>query len=64
MGEGCNQAKGCIQGCNPKIGCNRNYKRRKKVFVEAEGLTDKQKLFCIYYIKSFNATMAAVNVRR
>ena len=26
--------------------------------VESEELTDKQKLFCIYYIKCFNATKA------
>lgn len=32
----------------------------KEVFVESEGLTDKQRLFCIYYIKSFNQTMAAI----
>lgn len=28
--------------------------------VESDNLTDKQRLFCIYYIKSFNATMAAI----
>ncbi|WP_432358821.1 terminase small subunit [Sporosarcina sp. UB5] len=28
--------------------------------VESDELTDKQRLFCIYYIKSFNATMAAI----
>lgn len=32
----------------------------KEVFVESEGLTDKQRLFCIYYIKSFNATQSAI----
>ncbi|AQU79733.1 terminase small subunit [Planococcus faecalis] len=32
----------------------------KEVFIESEGLTDKQRLFCIYYIKSFNQTMAAI----
>ncbi|WP_399632237.1 terminase small subunit [Sporosarcina sp. SG10008] len=32
----------------------------KEVFVETDDLTDKQRLFCIYYIKSFNATMAAI----
>ncbi|MDQ0427688.1 phage terminase small subunit [Planomicrobium stackebrandtii] len=35
-------------------------KEDKEVFVESEGLTDKQRLFCIYYIKSFNQTMAAI----
>ncbi|MDP5274014.1 terminase small subunit [Chengkuizengella axinellae] len=29
--------------------------------VESDELTDKQRLFCIYYIKSFNATQAAIN---
>ncbi|GAF14916.1 phage terminase small subunit [Bacillus sp. JCM 19046] len=32
----------------------------KSVFVEAEGLTDKQRLFCVYYVKSFNATQSAI----
>ena len=32
----------------------------KDVFVESDDLTDKQRLFCIYYIKSFNQTMAAI----
>lgn len=28
--------------------------------VESDELTDRQRLFCIYYVKSFNATMAAI----
>lgn len=32
----------------------------KEIFVESDDLTDKQRLFCIYYIKSFNQTMAAI----
>lgn len=32
----------------------------EEVFVESDDLTDKQRLFCIYYIKSFNQTMAAI----
>ena len=28
--------------------------------VENEDLTDRQRLFCLYYVKSFNATMAAI----
>ncbi|WP_245671856.1 terminase small subunit [Desulfuribacillus stibiiarsenatis] len=28
--------------------------------LEDAGLTEKQRLFCLYYIKSFNATMAAI----
>ncbi|WP_285839852.1 terminase small subunit [Alkalihalophilus marmarensis] len=35
-------------------------KEEKPVFVESEGLTDKQRLFCIYYVKSFNATQSAI----
>lgn len=35
-------------------------KESKPVFVESEGLTDKQRLFCIYYVKSFNATQSAI----
>ena len=34
----------------------------KEVFVESDDLTDKQRLFGIYYIKSFNQTMAAIKV--
>lgn len=32
----------------------------EEVFVESDDLTDRQRLFCIYYIKSFNQTMAAI----
>lgn len=35
-------------------------KEEQAVFVESEGLTDKQRLFCIYYVKSFNATQSAI----
>ncbi|NBI29101.1 terminase small subunit, partial [Chengkuizengella marina] len=28
--------------------------------VELEGLTDKQRLFCLHYIKTFNATQSAI----
>ena len=31
-----------------------------KEVLENTELTDKQRLFCIYYIKSFNQTMAAI----
>jgi phage terminase small subunit len=30
-------------------------------FLEGSGLTEKQRLFCLYYIKSFNATQSAIN---
>ncbi|THE09935.1 terminase [Bacillus timonensis] len=30
-------------------------------FLEDSGLTEKQRLFCLYYVKSFNATQAAIN---
>ncbi|KIL46945.1 terminase [Jeotgalibacillus alimentarius] len=29
--------------------------------VESDELTDRQRLFCLYYVKSFNATNAAIN---
>jgi len=35
-----------------------NVTKQKKVVIESEDLTEKQKLFCIYYIKFFNATKA------
>lgn len=33
-------------------------KKEKEVFVESDDLNDKQRLFCIYYIKYWNATKA------
>lgn len=32
----------------------------KKLELDDAELTEKQSLFCLYYIKSFNATMAAI----
>jgi len=32
----------------------------KEVFVESDELTDKQRLFCLYYVKTFNATQSAI----
>lgn len=32
----------------------------EEVFVESDDLTDKQRLFCIYYIKRLNATVSAI----
>src|SRR5690606_39104080 len=37
---------------------SRNKKTPKEPVIENDDLTDKQKLFCIYYIKYFNATKA------
>lgn len=44
---------------NPK---RKNEKKQKQmeVFVESDNLTEKQRLFCIYYVKSFNATQSAI----
>lgn len=36
------------------------YKEEKEVVVESDELTDRQRLFCVYYVKSFNATQAAI----
>lgn len=33
---------------------------KRKVIVEDDGLNEKQRLFCVYYIKNFNATSAAI----
>lgn len=33
---------------------------RGKADIRNEGLNERQRLFCIYYVKSFNATQAAV----
>lgn len=35
-------------------------KQEKEPVVESDELTDKQRLFCIYYVKSFNQTLAAI----
>lgn len=32
----------------------------KSIIVESEDLTEKQHLFCLYYVKSFNATQSAI----
>ncbi|NDI37186.1 terminase small subunit [Chengkuizengella sediminis] len=32
-----------------------------KSLIESDELTDKQRLFCIYYVKTFNATQSAIN---
>lgn len=34
--------------------------KEKVVVVESDDLTDKQRLFCLYYVKSFNATQAMI----
>jgi phage terminase small subunit len=36
------------------------YKEQVEAIVESDELTDKQRLFCMYYIKTFNQTMAAI----
>lgn len=41
-----------------KIRSTPKEKKQKEVFVESDELNDKQRLFCIYYIKYFNATKA------
>lgn len=35
-------------------------KDEKEPVIESDELTEKQRLFCLYYIKSFNGTMAAI----
>lgn len=46
------------------VSSNKQKIKVKKVpeepIVEGDDLTDKQRLFCIYYVKSFNQTMAAI----
>jgi phage terminase small subunit len=37
-----------------------NNEKSDEPIVESGELTDKQRLFCIYYVKSFNQTMAAI----
>lgn len=32
----------------------------KEVFVESDELTDKQRLFCLHYVKTFNSTQSAI----
>lgn len=43
-----------------KMQLKRKRMQPKVAIVESDDLTDKQRLFCIYYIKSFNQTMAAI----
>lgn len=35
-------------------------KQVKEVFVESDELTDKQRLFCLHYVKTFNSTQSAI----
>jgi len=37
-----------------------NKKEAEEPIVELDELTDKQRLFCMYYVKSFNATQSAI----
>lgn len=34
---------------------------KREPLIESEELTEKQRLFCLYYVKSFNATQSAIN---
>ncbi|WP_203334348.1 terminase small subunit [Planococcus beigongshangi] len=49
------ESNGVLQS---KIRSTPKEKKKKEVFVESDKLNDKQRLFCIYYIKYFNATKA------
>ncbi len=45
---------------SPKKKVAPKQKDQSEPIVESDELTEKQRLFCIYYMKSFNATMAAI----
>jgi len=50
------------EGRTQKVGASKEEKIKKNKLKEIEGkLTEKQKLFAYYYIKSFNATQSAIN---
>ena len=44
--------------CTQKTGEKKPAEREVESVIENSELTDKQRLFCIYYIRSFNATKA------
>lgn len=44
----------------PKKNESTKQKERFEPVVESDELTDRQRIFCIYYVKSFNQTMAAM----
>lgn len=43
-----------------KVPTKKEKRELKKLNLDDADLTEKQRLFCLYYIKSFNATMAAI----
>jgi phage terminase small subunit len=45
----------------PEKNVNPNIEISLDNFLEETELTEKQRMFCLYYIKSFNATQAAIN---
>lgn len=58
--KGCNQTEKKLQPKNKKVATSSHKKRRdeKETWTEEENLdlTDKQALFCLYYVNSYNAT--------
>ncbi len=50
--------KGCTQNDDGKIHSKEPLAEEVLEVVENDGLTDKQRLFCVYYVRCFNATKA------
>lgn len=48
------------KGMQNKKVCNQEKGMQVAVTQESDGLTEKQRLFCLYYIKNFNATQSAI----
>jgi phage terminase small subunit len=46
--------------CTPKKAVNKLPAKIEHVTKEDDGLTEKQRFFCICYVKNFNATLAAI----
>ena len=69
--EGTIRSRKCREGWEKKVQATQRKKQQKKpktkteriiedVVIENKDLTEKQRLFCLYYIKNFNATQAAI----
>lgn len=62
--DGCNQGKKKLQPKDKKVAkatkTEEAIAEEVKQVIDNPDLTDKQRLFCLYYVKCFNATKAAV----
>lgn len=56
----CNVAEKKVQRCNKKKPLQKIIQKEKIDILINDEITDKQRLFCIFYMQNFNATQAAI----